>query len=363
MTDPARILIIRPSALGDVCRTVPVLVSLRRRYPRARIDWLVQDAFAPAVASHPALRENGSVVAFPRTRLKRWYSPKVAPEVSEFLGALRKARYDLVLDCQGLFRSGLFAVATGAARRIGFENAGELGWLGLTERVHAPRTMHTVDRMMLLAEAAGAPPVFDLRLYTSAEDRAWAAARPGLNEPYAVLAPTTRWPGKLWPDDRFRDLARRLLAEAPLGVRRVVVVGAEHERSQIGALLGPAAGDGRVLDLVGRTNVGQFMAVIERSALLVGCDSAAVHMAVGFDRPMAALYGPTRVERVGPWGRSAHVVQRLIPGDSRDHKDAAAGQKLMRRISVDDVMECLLAQAPGHAPAQATPGAAAHRPA
>lgn len=350
---PSRILIIRPSALGDVCRSVPVLASLRAAFPLARIDWLVQDGFAPAVAHHPALlAHGGGVVPFPRAKLKRWYAPATTPALREFLAGLAAARYDLVLDCQGLLRSGLFALATRAPRRIGFENAQELGWLGLTERVPAPRDLHAVDRMLLLAEAAGAPSVYDLRVYTGAEERAWAASHPALtagagesgSDGYAVIAPTTRWPGKRWAMDRFASLAKALLDRRVLGCDRVVLVGAMSEREQCGELLALAAREPRVIDLIGATSIGQLMALIERSALLIGCDSAAVHMAVGLNRPLCALYGPTRVERVGPYNRSAHVVQRLIPGDVMDHKDEAAGRVLMDRISVEDVLDCLRVQ-------------------
>jgi lipopolysaccharide heptosyltransferase I len=341
-SSPHHILIIRPSALGDVCRTVPVLASLKRAYPDAAIDWLVQDTFAPAIASHPDL---SAVVAFPRGKLREWYKPSVAPELKRFIDSLAERKYDLVLDCQGLFRSGLFAMATKAPRRIGFDNAAELGWLGLTERIHAPRSLHAVDRMLMLAQAAGAEPAYDMRLYTAPEDRAWVAARPELSDGCAVIAPTTRWPGKQWPMERFAELARRLLSgELGRRIGHVAVVGSPPEREQCAELLSLAKNDSRIIDLVGETSVGQLLALIERSSLLIGCDSAAVHMAVGFDRPFVALYGPTRVERVGPYGRSSHVVQRLIPGDSRDHKDDEAGQILMRRITVEDVLECARAQ-------------------
>ena len=337
-----RILIIRPSALGDVCRTVPVLASLRAAYPAATIDWLVQDSFAPAIASHTALT---GVVAFPRGKLREWYRPSVAPELKRFLDELGERKYDLALDCQGLFRSGLFAIATKAPRRIGFDNAAELGWLGLTERVHAPRSMHAVDRMLMLAEHAGARPVYDMRLYSAPEDRAWVAVQDGLGEGgFAVIAPMTRWPGKQWPPERFAELARRLVGGAVHGVRRVALVGSPSEREQAGTLIDSLRGEHGVVDLIGQTTVGQLMALVEMGGLLVGCDSAAVHMAVGFRRPLVALYGPTRVERVGPYGRSAQVVQRLIPGDLHDHKDGAAGQVMMNRISVEDVLESARAQ-------------------
>lgn len=339
LADPRRILLIRPSALGDVCRSVPVLASLRARYPSAAIDWLVQDTFAPAIASHPAL---SGIVEFPRTQFKKWYSPSIAPQVRQYLSDLRSRQYDLVLDCQGLFRSGAFALATGAPRRIGYDNAPELAWLALTERVHAPRSLHAVDRMLMLAQAAGADPVYDLRLYTAPADRAFVHARPELSGgPFAVLAPTTRWPGKAWPPERFAELARALLEQRPFDIQRIAIVGSASERLQCGPLLDLASKDARVVDLLGATSVGQLLAVIEASQAVVGCDSAAIHMAVGFARPLAALFGPTRVERVGPFGRSANVVQRIIPGDVLNHKDEAAGQILMQRIQVQDVLDCL----------------------
>lgn len=342
-----RILIIRPSALGDVCRSVPVLVTLRRAYPGAVIDWLVQDAFAPAIAAHPDLT---GIVPFPRKELARWYAPSTTPAVRSFLAGLADKKYDIAIDCQGLLRSGLFALATRATRRIGFDNAQELGWLGLTERIHAPRTLHTVDRMLLLAEAAAkegqsSEQTYDMRLYTAPEDRAWIAGHADLGlARFAVLAPTTRWPGKRWDGDRFATLATELLSARLFGIEKLALVGAASEREQCPELLALAARDGRVVDLIGKTSVGQLMAVVERGSVLVGCDSAAVHMAVGFDKPMAALYGPTRVERVGPYRHSAHVVQRLIPGDVLNHKDEAAGHKLMHRITVDDVLDCLRMQ-------------------
>ena len=354
-----RILIIRPSALGDVCRSVPVLASLRRAYPRAKIDWLVQDAFAPAIAAHPALSE---VVPFPRKELARWYAPSTTPAVRRFLAGLAERTYDIAIDCQGLLRSGLFALATRAHRRIGFDNAQELGWLGLTERIHAPRDMHTVDRMLLLAEAAGASvsaTADDMRLHAAPGDRAWVDRQEGLvGGRFAVIAPTTRWPGKRWAGERFAALAAEMLRGCGGGggsgmfdIDRIALVGAASEREQCPELLALAARDPRIVDLIGSTTVGQMMALIERSSVLVGCDSAPVHMAVGFGKPMAALYGPTRVERVGPYRHSAHVVQRLIPGDVLNHKDEQAGRKLMNRITVDDVLDCLRVQAMRSAPA------------
>lgn len=337
--DPERILIIRPSALGDVCRTVPVLVSLKRRWPRARVDWVVQDSFAAAVEHHPDL---GRVVPFPRAEFDPWWrSPTAFASLMRWMGGLRRERYDVVLDCQGLLRSGIFAGATGAARRIGYANAEEMGWIGLNERIDAPRSEHTVDRMLRLASAAtGIEAIRDMRLYSSTSEREAVAADARLGgggKRYAVIAPTSRWPGKLWPAERYAEVAKWLLDEGQF--EAVAIVGAKSERGQIGPLLELARRDARVVDLVGATSIPRLMAVIEAASLVVANDSAAVHMAVGFDRPIVAIYGPTDVSRVGPYGRTESVLQVVREGDVFDHKDEARGREMMGRVSVGMVVE------------------------
>ncbi|QYK46779.1 MAG: lipopolysaccharide heptosyltransferase I [Phycisphaeraceae bacterium] len=329
---PKSILIIRPSALGDVCRSVPVLASLRSAYPEARIDWLVQDSFADAISGHPAL---SGVVPFERGRLGKDLKSIRPASTIRFLRRLRAQRYDLVIDAQGLFRSGMLALATGARRRVGYANAQELGWLGYNTRHRISREMHAVDRMLALVERAGVKPIADMRLSTLPAWREWAAQTLGASRA-AVLAPTSRWAGKRWPAERFAALAERMLA---MGIERVAIVGARSEREQCGPLLELASRDERVLDLIGKTSVGELMAVVERAAVVVANDSAAIHMAVGFERPMVALYGPTSIARVGPYRREGDVIQHVQPGEVLDHKDDLAGREMMERISVDEVVE------------------------
>lgn len=331
---PERILLIRPSALGDVCRTVPVLVSLRRAFPAARIDWLVQDTFADAVREHPDV---SGLVEFPRHRLSADLKQVRFGSSLAFLDDLRKRRYDLVIDAQGLARSGLFTLATRAPIRIGYRNAQEGARLGYNRTVHAPREMHAVERMLELAKLAGVEPVADMRLHSSAEARAWAVEHAGA----IVLAPTSRWPGKRWPVDRFADLARRLGAVPD---RPIVLVGSPGEESQVASIVEAVGKPDRLCNLVGQTSIAQLMAVIEASSLVVANDSAAVHMAVGFDRPMVALYGPTELDRVGPYSRDADVIQHEMAGARTSHKDEAAGRELMERITVDEVEAACLAR-------------------
>ncbi|MGD9691582.1 MAG: glycosyltransferase family 9 protein [Phycisphaerales bacterium] len=333
MEAPKRILIIRPSALGDVCRSVPALASLRAAFPESEIDWLVRDVYSEAVSAHPMLTR---IVPFARGQLRNWWrSTHAAAALRDFLHALCSANYDLVIDLQGLARSGFFAWSTRAPRRIGLADARELGWLGLTERIRVPRDTHTVDRMLAVVEGAGIPAVRDMRLCTT---DAWRDSARGFSAGarYALLAPTSAWAGKRWPIDRFRDVALHLLANT--NVERVVVVGGKSERDQCAPLLDLSTTDPRIVDAVGKTSVGELMALVESAAIVIANDSAAAHMAVGFDRPLVCLFGPTRIDRVGPYRREHDVLQHVAPGERVTHKDEAAGRALMDRITTQEVI-------------------------
>ncbi len=340
MTSPERILIVRPSALGDVCRSVPVLVSLRAAFGEARIDWLVQDGFTDGVRAHPAL---SGAVPFPRKRLGRMMRRGNLPGVIRWLNEIRRARYDLVLDCQGLARSGIITRWTGARERVGDAGAREGAKLAYTRRVETGAIPHTIDKMLALLEPLGVPDVRDMRLFAPPEDVEQAAGDQRLAGRFAVVAPTSRWAGKRWPADRFAAVVLALL-ERGRGIERVVLVGGPGEQEQCGPLLELASGDDRVVDLIGKTSVGMMMAVIERSSLVLACDSAALHIAVGFDRPIVGLYGPTDVAKVGPYRREHDVIQHTRDGDVLDHKDERVGAPMMERITAEEVIEACLAR-------------------
>jgi heptosyltransferase-1 len=331
------ILIIRPSALGDVCRSVPLAVSMRAAYPQAHIAWVVQDSFVDAVRSHPAVNE---VVPFPRGRWRAWWKPSVMADFRRWVGALR-GRFDLVLDAQGLGRSGLIAFSTRARRRVGFRDARELGWLGVTERYQI-KERHTVDRMLGLLRAMGIRPIADLTLYVSEADRTWwkaERARLGIDDGYAVFAPTSRWITKDWPAERWAELAPAIRQR---GHGSIVYMGTAGEAAQVQAALPKGESARESIDLSGKTTVGQGMAVIAESALVVANDSAPLHIAVGFARPLVALFGPTDPTTVGPYRRERAVVRSARAAAFRgSYRDLTLGDALMREISVSDVLAAI----------------------
>lgn len=320
-------------------RTVPVLASLRRAYPGARIDWLVNPEFVPAIAHHPDLT---AAVAFPRRDLSAWMKRgRFGAAWAWARRTLREPGYDLVVDAQGLARSGLLAWLTRSPRRVGYRDAREFGWLGLNERVKMPRDLHHVDRYLHLVRAMGVEARAEMRLYPAAEDREAVARDERLGGTrYVVVSPATRGLGRAWAIERYAALVRELLLRAgEWGVERVMVVGLESERAYCRAVTEIGAGDARVVDLVGKTSISRLMAVIERAALVVCNDSAAMHMATAFARPMVALLGPTRAEISGPYGRPEAVVSGWRAGDEGvRHRDVARGRAIMDRITVEEAL-------------------------
>jgi len=340
-----RVLLIRPTALGDVSRTVPALVTLRNAMPHAQIDWLVRSQFADVIRHHPALN---NIIDFQRDKLGR-LTPRGVQHFRQWSLRLREGRYDITVDLQGLARSGIFSWLTRAPRRIGFANAREFAWLCYTERHHVDASHHAVDRMLGLMQAAGYDISHDMTLHVGAEDRHWLNAYLNQNgiasttdggdsADYFVLAPTARWRCKCWPLDRYIEIGKRLLASGDAG-SHVVIIASPTEQAYIQPLIDALSTIGRVH--FPSTTVGQMMAVLERAALLVCNDSAPLHIAVGLNRRLVTIFGPTDPALVGPYRRDSAVVQppkikSMGPRAYRQHKD---DQSLIAQVEVDAVWQ------------------------
>ncbi|MBS0196106.1 MAG: glycosyltransferase family 9 protein [Planctomycetes bacterium] len=311
---------------------MPALVSLKQAFPNARIDWVVEQGFEPIIEHHPALN---LAIPFPKKAVKQALKRLNPGPFLEFLRTLRRGRYDAVFDLQGLARSGLMTWATGAANRYGLADARECAHLAYNHKAVADIELHTVERMLAVVSLAGVEPVRDMRLYSASQAAKQVANLGWTAERFAVLAPTSRWPGKQWPSDRFASLAVYL---ASRGIH-VAVVGAASERGQCGGLIEVAKSQPKVHDLIGTTPLDHLLALIERASLVVANDSAALHIAVGFNRPLVALFGPTRVHRVGPYRRESDVLQIIRKDDVLDHKNDRSGMELMRRLTTQSVIE------------------------
>jgi heptosyltransferase-1 len=313
--EPRHIGLLKPSALGDIVHSLPVLTALRRRFPQSRITWVVHENYEPLLRGHPHLDATLSVDrgAF---RQGWWQGTRT---VLRFLRALRQQDFDLVLDLQGLLRTGLMAVGSGAPRRVGLSGAREGAPWFYTDIVAVPESppLHAIDRYWLLAEALGAgESEKEFLVPISGESASWARqSLRGYPHPYLAVAPGARWVTKRWPAEHFAQLAHQ--AQTHFG-GTVLLVGGKDEIS-LGRYIGPRL-PGPWKDFSGQTALPQLAALLQQADVVLANDTGPMHLAAALGRPVVAPYTCTRVELTGPYGRAHRTVQTRVSCQGSCHK-------------------------------------------
>lgn len=337
--DFKRILLIKPSSPGDIIHALPVLRALRRRYPAAHISWLIATPFVNMLEADPSLSE---IIPFDRRHYGRlgrnW---KATNDFLQFIADLRKKKFDLVVDLQGLFRSGFLARSSGAKVRIGFQEAREMAWMFYTHRI--PRDdieKHAAERNLDAGAMLGIHRTNpDFRIAFTQDDATTARdlirSRLGGDQRVIVMAASTRWETKCWPAERFGQLAANLRDASGL---QTLLVGGPGDA--IDGRRAADASNGAAINVCGHTTLRELAALIDRASLVVTADSTPMHLAAAHGRPLVALFGPTSPVRTGPFGRTRDVVRLDLdcsPCYLRKLKQCPHQHKCMQDLSVAQV--------------------------
>jgi heptosyltransferase-1 len=300
-----RILILKPSSLGDIIHALPVLSALRRACPRAYITWMVRTELA---ALFECVGEVDEVLLFDRRTIGRWYTTAAVTELRALLRKLRQGRYDIVLDLQGLLRSALFARASGCPVRIGMAEAREGAGLFYTHTALAPASPHIIDyyqEVLKLIGAAMEPVRFGIepRPQTRQSVSELLAKEGLVQRRFAVLIPGSAHARKCWPAERFAKIAEFLHQEAGL---RIVAAGSQKEKTVVEKIAGLSKAP--IVNFAGCTTLPQLAALFEQAALVIGNDTGPTHMAAAMDVPTVVIFGPTNPARLGPYQKPGAVA-------------------------------------------------------
>jgi heptosyltransferase-1 len=290
------VLVVRLGALGDVVHAIPAAAALRRAFPDARIDWVVEAKHRPIVDLVTVIDR---VIAVDTRRIRGW---------SRAVSELRGVHYDVAIDLQGLMKSAVLARASGAARVVGFSmwHLREKTARPFYSEVRDAEGGHVIAKNLRLLEAVG---VQDTEIRFPLADAPSAAldelrARLGAGARYALINAGAAWPNKRWPADRFGELAA-FVREA-CGLVPVVLWG-PGEEGLAGEVI---SGSGGAAVLAPRTSVADIVALARAAALVISGDTGPLHLATAVGAPTVSVFGPTDPARNGPFSAEDVTVSR-----------------------------------------------------
>ncbi|HKA18006.1 MAG TPA: glycosyltransferase family 9 protein [Blastocatellia bacterium] len=349
-----RILIVKLSSIGDVVHTLPAASLLRKHFSDARISWVVDPRASALLENSPVIDE--VIQLNTRTLRKGLLNGSPNSELKAQLQKLRNgttsngfARSDIAIDFQGLIKSGLVAFSSGASRRIGFcakdlrERASQMF---LTEQVDTTQRTHVIEKNLALAQAAidstvqpqnDIPPVdrYEFPIRISDDDEKFVDAAVRTSNPFAIINPGGGWPTKLWPTERYAELADWLWNDCRLAT--LVTFGPGEE--PLALAIASQARSGKVRSQA--STLKQFVALARRAALFVGGDTGPLHLAAASGTPIVSLFGPTSPDRNGPFDPRDISVGRDLWCRSDCHRRSCWHWECMD-ISVNDVKQAVL---------------------
>ena len=322
------VLIVRLGALGDLVHALPAAAAMRAAWPDARIDWLVDGRYAALLELVPVIDRTivlGGRAGEPLFRVIR---------------ALRRARYDLAIDFQGLLKSAVLARLAGARETAGFipgQLREPLAGAFYTRRVPADDGGHVVYKNLSLVEALGvgvrevAAPL--KRTPSAVPGEVRRVLNIGAGDRFAVINPGAGWPNKQWPADRFGALAARLFERH--GVPAIVTWG-PGERALAGAVAAASNGAAQVAP---ETSIADLVELARSAAVFIGGDTGPMHLSAAVGTPVVGVFGPTNPLRNGPWNPADGWVSRFDDCECHHKRRCRRATPCIESITVAQVAD------------------------
>ena len=307
MTDSAKlkkILIVKPSSLGDILHTFQAVSLIAEKCPDASIDWLANASLSFLPKYHPDV---DNVLIFPRKELS---NPRLMPKSFFSLKKiLKEKQYDLVIDFQGLMRSALFAKLSSAPVIAGFANPREkIAALFYNRKITVPDSkVHAVEKNIFLAssviDAGYKIPQIKLKTFPETQKTLLRKLNShGISENDIIIgiSPVTRWKSKNWPPEFFAETINKIAIKRKN--IKFLIIGAENDKDAADKIISETDSSADVISFTGKTTVSELAELIKLFALLISNDSGPVHIAAVLNIPVVCMFGPTLAEKTGPFG-------------------------------------------------------------
>lgn len=300
-----KILILKPSSLGDVIQALPVLRLLKKHFPLSEIYWWIESNLAPLLEADADL---AGLVHFNR---RRWAEPRNWARLFRTVRWARAQRFDLVIDLQCLARSAVFGWLSNGQLSVGLDDAreGASGFYDLIVSRPSYNT-HAVDWYLRVLNLLEVPVHRDFEWLPRRPEVEKAVRRkwPVDGNRWIVLQPGARWLNKRWPVESFAEVVRTF---SPSGTRfRFAILGGGEDVA-LGASITQAAPE-RCLDLTGKVSLPEMVEWIRLCDVMISNDTGPMHAAAAMGKPLVALFGPTNPNRTGPFGELQNVAQTKL---------------------------------------------------
>ncbi len=309
-----KILIVKLGSIGDIVHTLPVLAAVRTALPNAEISWVVEKRSAEILRGNVLIDRLIEV----DTRSLRGVRivAEILPAIREQFRPLRRNRFDIAIDFQGLLKSAAIAKLSGAKVRYGFARNAlrePASRIFLNRAAEIPAHTHVIRKNLQLASEALNIPVpdvdFEFPVFTDEFHKLEAMQ---IIEPIegniAILNPAGGWVTKLWPAENFGALADLLWEKQ--GLNSVVAVGPED--TELGGQVIKASRSGRAV--LAQPSLKGFFELARHARIYVGGDTGPTHLAIAAGTPVVGIYGPTEWWRNGSTNPDDICVERLDIG-------------------------------------------------
>ena len=335
MSAAPRFLIVRLGSLGDIIHAIPAAAALRAALPSAQIDWLVDPRYVDlvkmiTVVTHP-------VPVDPRAGMIRLFAT---------LSELRRRKYKVAIDFQGLIKSATMARFAGAERLLGFPQAElreQAARAFYSDSPPSIRSAHVVYKNLELVSALGidtGEPEFPLNVpRTAAADEVEARFA---GAPFALINPGAAWPNKRWPPERYGQVAAAMRER--FGWTSLVLWG-PREQQQAVAVVDASRG---AAVLAPPTSIVDLFGIAKAARIAVSGDTGPLHIAGAVGTPLVALFGPTKAERNGPWSGGDVVVARTNRCECLYQRQCRRGAPCIEEIECDEVIAAVVQRVGAH---------------
>jgi len=299
------VLVVKLSAIGDVIHALPVSYAIKETFPEAKITWVVEPPAYDLLTNNPYIDH---IILFEKKKFKSVGG--FLKNLPKFSTELKKTKYDVTLDLQGLGKSAIIAYLSGAQLKLGCSNMRELSDLVSKPVCGLNQNGHIVERYLDVVRDLGCKVekvIFPIVITEKEADIAiklMLQAGMDIKNPYVVLAVGANWPNKRWPTKLYAALVDYLYSQdiIPVLIGGGVVDSRLAEEINEQAEIPP-------VDLVGKTTLKQLAYIIKNAKAVVGGDTGPVHLAAGLEKSVIMLMGPTDINRNGPYGQPQNAIE------------------------------------------------------